>query len=458
MEKDSDEWDFDERGLMEGSDNDADDTTPPFSGQSFISSIDGELSSSAILFKDAPPGDMITKPKYDLAIDIPSSAVASNNVHSLQIVKEEEEVANVLIAEPAVGILVAPQPSTSKPAQELAPVQGNEGCQILNEESVKPTVVHPSLPTSMIEINSMEAGVISTSPEVIISPTPTPPPPPPPSALSGFKSEDNQHDEKIQQHASIVTKDMEKDSDEWDFDESGLMEGSDNDADDTTPPFSSKHSDYSSIEEGEASSAILFKDAPPGYMITKPKYALPIMTLPSSEVAIDNVHSLQIAKEVEEIANVLIAEPAVGILVAPQPSTSDTALESAQSPVQGSDGCEILNEESVKPTIVLPILPTCITTSKSIEAGVISTSPEVSLSAPSLSRTTPPLSTQSGFKLVNDEHDEKIQQHIPFVTNDMEKDSNEWEFDESGLMEGSDNDADDATPPFSGHHFNSPID
>merc|ERR1740124_1690492 len=120
MEKDSDEWDFDESGLMEGSDNDADDTTPPFSGQFNYSSIDGELSSSAILFKDAPPGDMITKPKYDLAIDIPPPpVVASNNVHSLQISKEVEEIANVLIAEPAVGILVAPQPSTSKPAQVL---------------------------------------------------------------------------------------------------------------------------------------------------------------------------------------------------------------------------------------------------------------------------------------------------------------------------------------------------
>merc|ERR1740124_1629507 len=416
MEKDSDEWDFDERGLMEGSDNDADDATPPFSGQSFNSSIDGELSSSAILFKDAPPGDMITKPKYDLAIDIPPPVVACNNVHSLQISKEVEEIANVLIAEPAVGILVAPQPSTSKPAQVLAPVQGNEECQILNEESVKPTVVHPSLPTSMIEINSMEAGVISTSPEVIISPPPPPPPPPPPSALSGFKSEDNQHDEKIQQHASIVTKDMEKDSDAWDFDESGLMEGSDNDADDTTPPFSSKHSDYSSIEEGEASSAILFKDAPPGDMITKPKYALPFTTFLSSAVAIDNVHSLQISKEEEEIANVLIAEPAVGILVAPQPSTSKPAQE--QAPVQGNGRCQILNEESVKPTIVLPILSTIMTGINSMEAGVISTSPEVIISPPAPLHPPPPPPVQIGFKLVNDEHDEKIQQHIPFVTND----------------------------------------
>merc|ERR1740124_384456 len=358
MEKDSDEWDFDERGLMEGSDNDADDATPPFSGQSFNSSIGVGLSSSAILFKDAPPGYMITKPKYDLAIDIPPPVVASNNVHSLQISKEEEEIANVLIAEPAVGILVAPQSSTFDTAQELAPVQENEGCQILNEESVKPTtVVHPSLPTSMIEINSMEAGVISTSPEVSISPPP--PPPPPPSALSGFKSEDNQHDEKIQQHASIVTKDMEKDSDEWEFDESGLMEGSDNDADDTTPPFSVKHSDYSSIGVGLSSSAILFKDAPPGDMITKPKYDLAI-DIPPPVVASNNVHSLQIVKEVEEIANVLIAEPAVGILVAPQPSTSK--LAQVLAPVQGNEECQILNEESVKSTTVVhPSLPTIMT-------------------------------------------------------------------------------------------------
>merc|ERR1740124_1229128 len=426
MEKDSDEWDFDESGLMEGSDNDADDTTPPFSGQRFISSIDGELSSSAILFKDAPPGDMITKPKYDLAIDIPPPVVASNNVHSLQIVKEEEEIANVLIAEPAVGILVAPQPSTSKPAQVLAPVQDNGGCQILNEESVKPTVVHPSLPTSMIEINSMEAAVISTSTSPEVSISPPPPPPPPPSALSGFTLVNDEHDEKIQQHASIVTKDMEKDSDEWDFDESGLMEGSDNDADDTTPPFSVKHSDYSSIEEGEASSAILFKDAPPGDMITKPKYALPIMTLPSSAVAIDNVHSLQIAKEEEEIVNVLIAEPAVGILVAPQPSTFQ--ISPISGPVQGNDMCQILNEESVKPTVVYPSLPTIMTENRCMHT----------------------------LKLGNEEYDDKLMHAASFLTKDMEKDSDAWDFDESGLMEGSDNDVGNTTPPQSGKHSEYP--
>merc|ERR1740124_1530192 len=221
MEKDSDEWDFDERGLMEGSDNDADDTTPPFSGQSFISSIDGELSSSAILFKDAPPGDMITKPKYDLAIDIPPPVVASNNVHSLQISKEVEEIANVLIAEPAVGILVAPQPSTSKPAQVLAPVQENEECQILNEESVKPTVVHPSLPVIMAENRCMHALNLGNE----------------------------EYDDELMHATSIVTKDMEKDSDAWDFDESGLMEESDNDVGNTTPPQSGKHSEYPSTEK-----------------------------------------------------------------------------------------------------------------------------------------------------------------------------------------------------------------